>query len=223
MSFFTLRTTCWYGVVRFFCLTDLVQSIKRPFTRLETSTGTVTEGISRIEKVVRQLRIDRPEGNVGMQPNDVVATLESAWRIFSPTLAMPVVLTEEFAARPLIDCCVADIQQVFMALLSNAAHALEDARHHHGDGHESRITLSSACIDDHLVITISDNGIGIPEDTIEKIFDPFFTTKAVGRGAGLGLSMARDIIKKHQATLVARSTPGEGSSFTLRLRTSQPV
>jgi signal transduction histidine kinase len=62
----------------------------------------------------------------------------------------------------------------------------------------------------------------MPAAQLEKIFDPFFTTKVVGRGAGLGLSMAREVVKKHHGTLEVTSVVGEGSTFMLRLPLSQP-
>ena len=67
------------------------------------------------------------------------------------------------------------------------------------------------------VVQVRDNGTGIPTDTIDKVFDPFFTTKTVGRGAGLGLSMARDVISRHGGIIQAESRSGRGSTFTLML------
>jgi signal transduction histidine kinase len=193
------------------------------FTRINDSISVIKTGVQRIEKVVKQLRTDHPEGDVGMQPRDVVMTLESAWQVFSPTLKTPISLTQYLEYRPTVECAVSEIQQVFIALLSNAAHAIEDIKTERGDSYEGKITLKSEQTNDHLLITISDNGAGIPAENIEKIFDPFFTTKAVGRGAGLGLSMARDVLKKHHGTLEVKSTMGEGSTFMLRLPLSQPA
>jgi signal transduction histidine kinase len=200
---------------------EIVDGFEQHFSRLEKSNATVTEGVSRIEKVIRQLRSDHPEGDIGMQPADVVATLKSAWQVFSPTLKIPVHLTSNLEYRPTLACAVAEMQQVFIALLSNAAHAIEDAKSDRGGGYEGRINLTSALNNDYLVITISDNGLGIPSENIEKIFDPFFTTKVVGRGAGLGLSMARDVVKRHRGNLEVRSTLGEGATFMLRLPLDQ--
>ena len=80
---------------------------------------------------------------------------------------------------------------------------------------KSRHSLASAS--GNLVITVADNGIGIAAEHIDKIFDPFYTTKVVGRGAGLGLSMAREVVKKHGGSLEVQSVPGKGATFTLVL------
>ena len=79
------------------------------------------------------------------------------------------------------------------------------------------ITIKTAAEGDKVSIMISDTGIGIPEDTIGKIFDPGFTTKGVGVGTGLGLSICYQIIRDHHGTIDVESTPGKGTTFTIRL------
>jgi two-component system NtrC family sensor kinase len=196
---------------------DIKGEFSHRFTRISDAHGVIKTGIKRIEHVVQQLRADHPEGDVGMQPADVVDSLESAWRVLSPTVKTSIVLTEQFDARPHVSCMIAEINQVFLALLSNAAHAIEDAVAAKGEGYQGTIRLESREEAGKLVITVADNGVGIPEDKIDKVFDPFFTTKVVGRGAGLGLSMARDVVKKHGGSLDVQSVLGEGASFTLVL------
>ena len=158
------------------------------FRKLGDSLGVIRTGITRIEHVVKHLRATHPEGDAGMQTANVVESLESAWRVLSPTVKTPLVLSTQFEARPEVPCLVAEIHQVFLALLSNAAHAVEDAVATNGPEYRGEIRLASHQADGKLVITVSDNGIGIPADKLDKVFDPFFTTKAVGRGAGLGLA-----------------------------------
>jgi signal transduction histidine kinase len=201
---------------------EITEAFDTRFRKLEKSNSTIAEGISRIEKVVKQLRADHPEGDTGMQPADVVASLESASRTIMLSLESDITLTTDFCVRPIVPCLIAEVQQVFLALLSNAAHAIEDAVAVNGPDYKGEIKLASLEADGKLVITVSDNGIGIPADKIDKIFDPFFTTKTVGRGAGLGLSMARDVVKKHHGTLEVESTVGEGTTFTLELGLTQP-
>ena len=66
-------------------------------------------------------------------------------------------------------------------------------------------------------LTVSDTGVGIPAEHLEKIYDPFFTTKPRGQGTGLGLSVSYGIVKEHSGTLSAESSPGEGSRFVVSL------
>ena len=82
---------------------------------------------------------------------------------------------------------------VWTNLVNNACDALREM----GEGHAGRIQIRSFQADDQAVVTVSDNGPGIPQDVIEKVFDPFFTTKDIGEGTGLGLSIVSGIVKKH--------------------------
>ena len=80
------------------------------------------------------------------------------------------------------------------------------------------LTVSTKKSDNKMVITISDNGTGIPQKIISKIFQPFFTTKPAGEGTGLGLSMSYDIItKSHGGELHVKSREGEGTDLEIQL------
>ncbi len=196
---------------------DIRDTFGQHFRKLGESLSVIRTGISRIDNVVKHLRATHPEGDVGMQPANVVDTLEAAWKVLSPTIKIPMTLRTDFPYRPSIPCRVAEIHQVFLALLGNAVHAIEDAAISKGDGYQGEIRLQSRQQADQLVITIEDNGIGIAADKMDKIFDPFFTTKVVGRGAGLGLSMARDVVDKHGGTLSVDAAEGNGARFHLTL------
>lgn len=87
----------------------------------------------------------------------------------------------EFGDIPLIECNVGDLNQVFLNLLVNAAHAIADALK---EGEKGRITIRTSTEDDMVRVSITDTGTGIPEAIRGNIFDPFFTTKEVGRGTG---------------------------------------
>jgi PAS domain S-box-containing protein len=102
-----------------------------------------------------------------------------------------------------------EIQQVFTNLLLNAADAML------GRG-KITIASSSAPQDGGVVVTFSDTGPGISPDIKNKIFDPFFTTKPPGKGTGLGLSIVYGVIQRHGGTIEVDSTPGGGTTFTLR-------
>ncbi len=196
---------------------DIVKEFDTHFLKLETLNETALYGVSRIEHVVKSLRASNPEGVPEMHPANLMETLEDAWYIVEPLLSLPVAVKWELQARPLVECLVAEINQVFIALLTNAGHAIEDAAANRDGIFEPLITLASHEEDDSLVVSVTDNGIGIADDIREKIFDPFFTTKTVGRGSGLGLSMVRDVLQKHKGSITFDSTVGQGSSFTLRL------
>ncbi|MDD5093457.1 MAG: ATP-binding protein [Dehalococcoidia bacterium] len=108
------------------------------------------------------------------------------------------------------------LQQVFLNLINNAAYAMKEA---HGKG---RLLIKTLPVDKLIRITFTDDGAGIPPDTIDRIFDPFFTTKDVGKGTGLGLSICYGIIKEHGGRIYVLSTPGRETTFTIDLPTITP-
>jgi len=96
-----------------------------------------------------------------------------------------------------------------MNLLINAAHAVEDK----GAG---RIRIQTRLVAQSVQLTVSDTGCGIPADQLKRIWDPYFTTKVSGRGSGLGLTLVRMVVEKHEAEMKLESVEGEGTSFTIR-------
>ena len=116
-------------------------------------------------------------------------------------------------------CNVGDLNQVFLNLLVNAAHAIADVV---GNGGKGLITIRTAAENGNVHISVSDTGSGIPEGVRTKIFDPFFTTKEVGRGTGQGLAIARSVIvDRHKGTLTFESEVGKGTTFHISLPVAQ--
>jgi two-component system NtrC family sensor kinase len=121
----------------------------------------------------------------------------------------------EFAELPAVVCNVGELNQVFLNLIVNAAHAIHDAGR---DSSTGEITVSTAVDGDTVVICVRDNGCGIPADNLSKLYDPFFTTKEVGRGTGQGLAITHSIVvDKHGGQIGVTSSAGNGTEFTLRL------
>ncbi len=118
---------------------------------------------------------------------------------------------------------VGQLDQVIMNLVTNARDAMPRGgkltiRMDRAAANSTFMTANKHLdMSDHALIEISDTGIGMDKDTIEKIFEPFFTTKQLGRGTGLGLSIVYGIIKQHNGYIDARSQPGEGSVFSVYL------
>jgi two-component system NtrC family sensor kinase len=119
---------------------------------------------------------------------------------FSPTL-------------PVIQADPAQLQQVFVNLLNNAAEAMEEG---------GTITLATRPLNGQVEIKVSDTGCGIPEENLGKLFTPFFTTKALGKGTGLGLSIVYGIIKMHRGQIAVQSQVGQGTTFTVTLPVQLP-
>lgn len=123
-------------------------------------------------------------------------------------------LIQEFGNIPPVKCFPQQLNQVFLNLLVNAAHALE--------GLQGSITVRTLSEDENVFVQVSDTGCGMSEEIKRRIFEPFFTTKVVGKGTGLGLSISYDIIKKHGGELTVESVVGAGTTFTVRLPTNSP-
>lgn len=119
----------------------------------------------------------------------------------------------QFTELPMIECFAGELNQVFLNILVNAAHAIEDS--HKGRG---KIIIATAATATGVEVRISDTGNGIPADIRERIFDPFFTTKEVGKGTGQGLNIAYRIInEQHGGSLSFLSENGVGTTFIIRL------
>jgi signal transduction histidine kinase len=117
-----------------------------------------------------------------------------------------------------VPCLADEMGQVFLNLLVNAAHTIENKLSDNPEGKKGLISLSTRQYDHYVEIRITDTGNGIPKQIQDKIFDPFFTTKEVGKGTGQGLAIAHDVITgKHNGTLIFESEPGLGTTFIIRL------
>ncbi|RYY43841.1 MAG: histidine kinase [Chitinophagaceae bacterium] len=111
-----------------------------------------------------------------------------------------------------------DIGRVIMNLLTNAFYAVNARRAKQEEGYKPTVSVVTRKAGNEVLITVSDNGLGIPAEVIDKIFQPFFTTKPTGQGTGLGLSLSYDIITKgHSGELEVDTSEGVGTTFTIRL------
>ena len=113
-----------------------------------------------------------------------------------------------------------DMGRVILNLITNAFYAVgekKSAAMANDEPYEPLVSLSTKKLEGKVIISVKDNGTGIPKKVIDKIFQPFFTTKPTGQGTGLGLSLSYDIIKSHGGTLKVESTEGEGSEFIISL------
>jgi two-component system NtrC family sensor kinase len=128
----------------------------------------------------------------------------------------------DFEDIPAIMANGGELNQVFLNLVVNAAHAIESAM---ADGAEpGKIVLRARQDHDDVLVSVSDTGCGIPDDVAARVFDPFFTTKEVGRGTGQGLAIARTmVVERHGGTLTFETEPGRGTTFHVRLPIGEPA
>jgi signal transduction histidine kinase len=173
-------------------------------------------GIQRISSIVRAMKELSHPGTSEPHVADINRALESALEISANSYRGVADLEKRLEILPPVTCFVAELGQVFLNLIVNAAHAME--------GHSrGKLIVRSEVDGDHVVISIGDTGGGIPPEIQERIFDPFFTTKEVGRGTGQGLAIARAIIvDRHRGSLVFDSAADRGTTFVIRIPIEGP-
>ena len=166
------------------------------------------DGLERVKKIVADLKdfshVDQSE----WQEADLNAGIESTLNVVWNELKYKAEVVREFGDLPRIPCVAAQINQVVMNLLVNAAHAID------GRG---TITVRTGHDTREAWIEIADTGRGIPANVMQRIFEPFYTTKPVGKGTGLGLSLSYDIVKKHGGRIEVSSQIGIGTTFRVTL------
>jgi signal transduction histidine kinase len=114
-----------------------------------------------------------------------------------------------------------DIGRVFLNLITNAFYVVAEKKKQLANGYEPTVTVTTKKESDKVVVSVKDNGNGIPQKVLDKIFQPFFTTKPTGQGTGLGLSLSYDIVKAHSGEIKVKTKDGEGSEFVIQLPIDQ--
>ncbi|MCS6988403.1 MAG: ATP-binding protein [Chloroherpetonaceae bacterium] len=172
------------------------------------------QGIDRLQELVANLKNFSRLDEAVFKVADLNEGLDSALMIANNVIKHKATVKKNYAPNCLVECYPAQLNQVFLNLLTNAAQAIED-------GKRGEICLSTAINGEWATVKISDNGKGIPKEHLNKIFEPFFTTKPVGQGTGLGLSIAYKIIERHNGAIDVESEVGKGSTFTIKLPVKQ--
>jgi len=179
------------------------------------------EGIQRVATIVKAMK-DYSHPGENMDFADVNSAIQSTITVSRGEWKYLAELETNFDENlPLVQCVVSDVNQIVLNMVVNSAHAIADKFAGEQDK-TGLIKVATQAADEHIVITISDNGNGMPEHVKEKIFDHFFTTKGVGKGTGQGLSIAHKLVtQKHHGSIAVDSVEGEGTTFTIKLPLKQ--
>lgn len=200
--------------------------VQEDLPKLLESMGT---GIKRIRNISDSLRIFSRTDTKKQVSFDVHSGLDSSLLILAHRLKAhgdrpDIVVIKQYGPLPTINCFAGQLNQVFMNLLANAIDALEEKNCDQNFADiktlESQITISTDLDSGGIwaTICITDNGVGMDAETQIKMFDSSFTTKAVGKGTGLGMAIARQIIEeKHGGKIEVKSTISQGTTITLKL------
>ena len=173
------------------------------------------QGVERVAAIVRAMKEFAHPDAVEHSSSDLNHALETTLTVAHNEYKYCARVQTHFGELPPVVCNVGELNQVFLNLIVNAAHAIAESGK---DAQSGCISIATAAAGGTVEISIEDNGCGIPQENLEKVFDPFFTTKPVGRGTGQGLAIARSIIaEKHGGAIEVHSVVGQGTRFVLRL------
>jgi PAS domain S-box-containing protein len=179
-----------------------------------------TEGYERIIRIVADLKtFSRLDQGEGFAEYDLNAGIESTLVVAWNEIKYVADVEKQLGNIPKIMARGNELNQVWLNLLVNAAQAIEGAKKEV----RGRIIIKTWEEKGHIMVSIKDNGPGIPESIRKKIFDPFFTTKEPGKGTGLGLSISYNIIvENHKGQIIVNTEPGQGTEFVVILPLSPP-
>ncbi|MCA9186308.1 MAG: hypothetical protein KDA99_11840 [Planctomycetales bacterium] len=166
------------------------------------------DGLRRVREIVQSLKSFVRLEQEADQDVDLRDGIEATLRVVWNELKYKCTVDKQLHAIPHVRCHPGEINQVFMNLLVNAGQAIDK---------QGTVRITTSSTEAHVVVSISDDGCGIPEENLSKLFTPFFTTKPVGSGTGLGLSVSYGIVEKHGGTIEVSSTVGEGTTFIVKL------
>jgi two-component system, NtrC family, sensor kinase len=166
------------------------------------------DGLQRVKRIVQDLKNFSHVDSGNLEWANLEEGLDSTLNVVWNELKYKAKVIKEYGNIPQIECYPSQLNQVFMNLLVNAAHAIED----HGI-----VTIRTGHNEDSIWVEIEDTGKGIPANLQGRIFEPFFTTKPVGKGTGLGLSLSYGTVKKHGGHIEVSSEVGKGSTFRVVL------
>ena len=170
--------------------------------------GSQKQAAERIRNIVLALRnfsrLDQGEVKTARLEEGLDSTLQMLHHHYKDRIT----IEKDYRLNEMVECYAGELNQVFMNILANAIQAIPD---------KGSIFIATAKVGGQAVVSIADNGTGMPDEVMKKIFDPFFTTKAVGLGTGLGLSISYGIVEKHQGTLTVESELKRGTRFTITI------
>lgn len=222
-------------------ISEEIENIDLEFLKSDSINilNSMKSGASRIKEIVKSLRTFSRLDEAELKAVDIHESIDSVIMVlhhhFNPKPNKPgiTIIKEYTTSLPLVECYSSHLNQVFIHILTNAIDAIDDSYQNKLEAGgklnnispgkirirtKSIISETAPETNNGIQIVITDNGMGINEEIVNRIFDPFFTTKTVGKGTGLGLFVSYQIVvKMHKGKLQCNSQPGEGTEFIIEL------
>ncbi len=172
-------------------------------------------GLNEISELVSSLKDFSRLDKANIKTANIHTNLDESISLCSNLLVQREIIRKYSEEMPLIECQASKINQVFINIISNAAKATSNDK--------GVIHIETGFTDGFAIIEISDNGVGINEESMLHIFEPFYTTHDIGEGAGLGLSISQKIMRSHGGTITAESKVNSGTKIVINLPIKQSV
>jgi PAS domain S-box-containing protein len=191
-------------------IAQLKQEVDAEFLRedIEPLLDESLDGLDRVKRIVQDMKEFSHVDGGDLEPSNLERGLDSTLNVVWNEIKYKAEVSKEYAGLPDLECYPSQLNQVFMNLLVNAAHAIEE---------RGRITVRTGYDESTIRVEVEDTGKGIAPEHVGRIFEPFFTTKAVGKGTGLGLSVSYGIVQKHGGRIEVDSEVGRGTLFRVVL------
>lgn len=169
-------------------------------------------GVARVAEIVRALRAFAHPNDQTKAPHQVNSAIRDAAIVATGEYKNVARLELDLGDLPPVECNLGELNQVFLNLIVNAAHAIGS----HPRSEPGRIMVRSRQVGDMVEVAVSDDGPGMSEDVRARVFEPFFTTKSMGKGTGQGLALAQAFVEGHHGgQLLCETSPGAGTTFTV--------
>ncbi|HHP7235180.1 MAG TPA: PAS domain S-box protein [Desulfobacterales bacterium] len=186
---------------------------------LKSMSQDISKNVQRAAGIIQHMRDFARQSEVVRTRLDINDPLRDVFKVLGHQLRVHEVELQ-LELRPDLPAIMADhnrLEQVFINLVTNAVDAMDEkAARSGGKNVRKLLRIESYTLNGQVAVKVSDTGIGMPRELIDKIFEPFFTTKEVGKGTGLGVSISYGIVKDYDGTIEIDSTVGEGTTFILK-------
>ncbi len=188
---------------------QVLQMTYKDASELQEITGRINASVKRAVRLVDGLlQFSRKQANAALQMLDLTGVLKEIYELIRDSFDHKIDIRIEFPPSLPVMGDHSGLSQALINLCHNARDAMPNG---------GVLSIAAGQVTDATVVVVSDNGMGMDRETIEKCFDPFFTTKPVGEGVGLGLSATYGIIKRHNGLITVDSEPGKGTRVQIQL------